>query len=80
MPDPETFWNNQIERMTKRFSFGMTENSLRGTIPQQYVPVRSRRNDRIACASYQSLEVKWLAHCRYHLPAPNGRLMMKTSK
>jgi hypothetical protein len=58
MPDAETFWNNQIERMTKRFLFGMTENSLRGTIPQQYGPVGSRHNDRIACALYQSLEVE----------------------
>jgi hypothetical protein len=65
MPAAETFWNNQIERMTKSFSFGITENSLRGRIPQKYVPVGSCDDDCIARTPYQSLKVQWPAHRRH---------------
>ena len=65
MADTETFRNDYIERMTKRFSFAIAKNSLRGTIPQEYGPVGSCRDDRITRSLYQSLEVNWFVHRRY---------------
>jgi hypothetical protein len=58
MPDPKTFRNDQVKRMAERFLFGVSEDSLRGQIPQKYSAVCSRRDDRIAGILDKNLKIK----------------------
>ena len=47
--------------MAERFRFGVSENSLRGPIPQKYGAIRSCRDDCIAGRLYKSFKIKWSA-------------------
>ncbi len=61
MPGLKTRRNNQVERMAERFRLGISKNSLRGPIPQEYESVRSCRDDCIARRLYKSFKIKWPA-------------------